>query len=168
MRKGFSFIICCILTVLLSSCSAAKTAPPQTVRFFCDFVATYGDLQLEGTVERLNVGTLTLSLSTPQSLSGMQLSWDGEKTTVAYRGLTYTMPSKLPQTAAVRLIAETLDDACKRSADATWAKDGATFTGVVGTYGYRLQSDATSGTLLSLEVPDAAFSVRFFNTKTVS
>ena len=94
----------------------------------------------------------------------MQLSWDGEKTTVAYRGLTYTMPSKLPQTAG----AETLDDACKRSADGTWAKDGATFTGVVGDYGYRLQSDATSGTLLSLEVPDAAFSVRFFNTKTVS
>lgn len=167
MRKGILIGICCmIITALLTACGAAKTAPPETVRFSCDFVATYNDLKLEGTLERHNVGTLTLALSAPQSLSGMQLTWDGETATVAYHGLTYTLPAKLPQAAAARLLLDALDDLCKRSADGSLTKDGAAFTGTVGEYGYTVLCDPQSGTLLSLEVPDAAFSVHFSNVKT--
>ena len=168
MRKGFFLgITCMFITALLTACGAAKTAPPQTVRFSCDFAAEYQDLQLEGTLQRLNVGTLSLSLTVPPSLSGMQISWDGEKATVAFHGLQYTMSAKLPQSAAARLMLETLDDACKRAADGALTKDGVALSGTVGAYRYELLSDAKDGSLVSLEVPDAALSVRFFNAKPI-
>lgn len=161
MRKLVVSMMCILLLI---GCKE-KTVEPITVDFICDFTAEYNGMTVSGGLQRDMAGTLTLCVTSPDTLSGMVLRWDGNTAHVSLGDLQYTLETELPQAAAPQLILKILDALFYASQADTLVFDGAQLTGRIGEYAYAAQLDPQTGTLLSMEVPAAALSVRFSNVQ---
>lgn len=164
MRK---LVISFICILLLAGCG--KKAPaPVTVKFTCDFSAEYNGMTFAGSLRRDMAGTLALSLTSPESLAGMELTWDGNGATVSLGALQYTVEAELPQTAVPRLVLAALDDLFYAASAGTLTAQNGNLYGRVGDYAYTVQTDPDSGTLLSMEFPDAGLTARFTNVQNIT
>lgn len=159
MRR-FSVLVITVVFCLLIGCKA-KPEMPVTTGFQCAFTASYQEMQLEGTIKRNGAGTLELSVSKPETLSGIRFSWDGEKGTVALGDLSYAFDASLPVSAPPQLIRKVLDTVFLKAAQGSFTEYGACFQGKIDGYAFSLLSDAKSGTLLSLEIPKTALYIEF-------
>ena len=161
MRK-WALSLGCMIALLLTGCGGAATpSKPITETFSCRFSATCGELAFGGTMQRAAAGMLTVKLLDPPALDGLTLSWDGQQATVTLGLLKYTMDSELPQAASMKLTLDVLDALFRDKVTGTKTEDGALFIGEVNGLEYHMLTDASSGTLLLLEIPDIAFSLQF-------
>ncbi len=162
MRKTVVLLVCGLL--LLAGC-VGKAPQPVTVNFTCDFLAEYDQMTFAGGLTRDMAGTLKVSLTSPESLSGMQFTQTGEKINVTLGNLNYTVDTQLPQTAVPHLISKALDDIFYAAQAKTLVTENERFTGRVGEYAYHVETDPDTGMLLLMEFPAAALSVRFSNVQ---
>ncbi len=161
MRKWMLPLLC-VWLVMVSGCGNTRApAPPTAVNFTCDFTATYREMEFAGKLERAAAGMLTVSLTKPAALNGLTLTWDGEGARVSLGLLHYTMDATLPQSGFGKLLLNVLDAAFCENMAGRLTEIGAQFTGKTGQYDYTLLCEPETGTLLSLQVPDAALSVHF-------
>lgn len=166
MRKWIVSLLCALLAVT-AGCGVSHTPePPAAVNFVCDFTASYREMQFAGTLKRASAGMLTVSLTEPVALKGLTLTWDGEGARMSLGLLHYSMDSALPQTGFGKLLLDTLDAVFCGAVSGELTDAGARFSGTVGRLSYTVLSVPETGTLLSLDVPDAALSVCFGNVRT--
>jgi hypothetical protein len=155
----------CMAVVTIAFCLfiGCKKQPetPVCTDFQCGFTATYQEMQLEGTLKRNGAGTLEMTVSKPETLSGMQFIWDGEKGTVALGSLRYSFDMSLPLSAPPQLVQKVLDTVFLKAAEGSFTEYGACFQGKIDGYEFSLLSDAKNGTLLSLEIPKTALYIEF-------
>lgn len=167
MRRCTALLLC-ILLIGTAGCGSSKSAePPKTVNFTCDFTATYRELEFAGSLERASAGMLKVSLTVPNALNGMTLTWDGETKRVSLGMLHFAVDSALPPSGFGQLLLDTLDAAFCNPGESTLAAAGAQVSGRVGQYEYQLTCEPETGTLLSLQIPDADLSIHFSNLRAI-
>ncbi len=158
MKRSLIFVVCAVF-LFLSSCGFTARRKSVTEHFSCNFTATYDELQLGGTVQRGESGTLTLSLSKPASLSGLVCRLDGEDITLRLGDLEYKT-EVIPAAAVPRLLCSVLDamyDVSPHSSE----EHELTYSGAVGTLAFTALADAESGFIQSVSVPNANFEIQF-------
>lgn len=159
MKRSLLCAVCAVL-LLLTACRFAGGKAPVTEYFVAGFTATYDTMQLSGTVERGDNGTIALSLSEPVSLAGLQCRLDGEDMTLTLGELEYKTEA-IPAAAVPRLLRAVLDalryDATADTTDAEMT----VYTGTVGTLAFTVNVAADSGFLQSVAIPDAKLEIQF-------
>lgn len=158
MKRSLVCVVCAML-LFLTACNFAGRKAPVTENFSCNFTAAYDQMQLGGTVQRGANGTLTMSLSAPASLAGLQCQIDGEDTTLTLGDLEYKT-EVIPAASVPRLLRAVLDALRYATADTTDA-DVTVYTGTVGTYAFTVNVAAENGFLQSVAVPDAQLEMQF-------
>ncbi len=158
MKRSFLCVLCAVL-LLLTACSAVVRRKPVTEQFSCTFTATYDQMQLSGTVQRGDNGTITLMLAQPASLLDLVCRLDGEDMTLSLGDLEYKT-EVIPTAAVPRLLREVLDTLQYATADIS-AADITTYTGTVGTYAFTACVSAKDGFLQTVAVPDAKLEMQF-------
>lgn len=157
-----SSLIAVGLLFLLSACGKQESRPPTVSGFRCHTVITCDALTAEGELTRETAGMLTLELTQPETLRGMQLRWDGETATVKLHGLSFGVdPEALPASGFGKALLSSLD-AATGSVPGTYDDEGRCRTAGHGASGdFTLTSDPETGYLLSLTIPSLHLTATF-------
>ncbi|MBE6758192.1 MAG: hypothetical protein E7552_06575 [Ruminococcaceae bacterium] len=147
-----------LLCLLLTGCNTAAAVGqrPIAVGFSCTAAGRYHGNEVAGKVERSSAGLLTLTLTKPDELNGLTMTWDGQTVTLDMLGLKWSLsPEKVPSAALGRRLLQALDAVVYTTADGVLTEDGRhkTTGELEGGITYTLYSDPETGALLSLEVP---------------
>lgn len=162
------FAVCVVLLTFLTGCSRKKpVAEPVSVDFVCDFRAQYNNMTAEGTLTRRTAGTLLLEFTKPETLEGLCADWDGEKATLKYMGLSYSVdPDKLPESALGESLITAFDTVMREEGTQKEEDGKITVTGISGQSEYAYVYDAKTGAPLSLSIPSIPLTVTFSNIQT--
>lgn len=155
-----------LLCLILVGCNTATTTGerPCAVGFSCTAAGTYRGDAVAGTVERSSAGLLTLTLTQPEELNGLTMTWDGQTVTLGMLGLKWSLsPDKVPSAALGKRLLQTLDAVVYTTTDGVLTGDGRRKTTgeLEGGVTYTLYSDPKTGALLSLEVPAEELQLEF-------
>ncbi len=158
MRRLLAALILCCL--LLTSCSTSQSVAPVVSGFQCHVGVEYEEIRLQALLERKSTGSLTLTVSEPESIEGLSMTWDGSQMILSLGGLKLaTAPDNLPASALVFSLCEALD-ACMEQRG--YPADGAIKIENEGTNGgYTLIYNAQSGYPEMLTIPDLELTVCF-------
>lgn len=153
----------CAMLLFLSGCGDANTVPPITDGFTCHTVVTYREMSLEGDLTCGKDGGVQMTFAQPKSLYGITLAWDGQEMTMELGGMSLSVEAdKVPQSALLCCLARVL------GADhgaGSRTEDGYVIAGEIEGKAYELVCDATSGTPLSLSIPDEELTATFSDFK---
>ncbi len=155
-----------LLCLLFAGCNTAATAGerPIAVGFSCTATGTYRGDAVAGSVERNAAGLLTFTLSKPEELNGLTMTWDGQTVTLGMLGLTWSLsPEKVPSAALGKRLLQTLDAVVYSTADGVMTEDGRRKTtgDIEAGVTYTLYSDPETGALLALDVPSEELHLQF-------
>ena len=109
-----------------------------------------------------------MSLSQPDELNGLVMTWDGQTVTLEMLGLQWSLdPEKVPRAALGKRVLQTLDAVVYTTTDGVLTEDGRLKTVGDADTGvpYTLYSDPESGALLSLEIPSEELYLVFSDFK---
>ncbi len=165
---GRRLILWCGLCVcLLGGCRASQpTALPVTCGFTCNTAIQYKEMAITGALSRSSAGSLELALSSPPSLEGMVLSWNGEGVSASLYGMTVDVdPSTLPMDGLGSVLTRTLDSVGRTPEEGKLTDKGWEWQGRVDGQSVTLISDPSDGTPRSLELPQIPLKVTFSNFK---
>lgn len=112
---------------------------------------------------------MKLSLTQPDELNGLTMTWDGQTVTLDMLGLRWSLsPEKVPSAALGKCILQSLDAVVYSTTEGVLTEDGRLKTTGEAQAGvpYTLYSDPETGALLSLEVPSEELYVVFSDFKT--
>lgn len=165
MRRWIVCLYAVVCVGILGGCAGTRpTAPtePVTEGFSCRIAADYDGLVFKGQMTRKLASTLTLELEEPPTLAGLTLTLKEDALTAQLHGIHATIdPAQLPQAGAIPLLLNALDAAATLTEGGESTAEGLTFRGEIDGVGYTLVSDADSGNLLTLELPDVPMTVLF-------
>ncbi len=150
---------CCIF--ILCGCSKPRELP-SLVQFCCDFTVQHNEQTLKGNLKRFSTGTLTLYLSEPENLNGLQVTIGEDATTISLGNLEFKAESTLLQSAVPRLLCDALDDAFYAFTVGETVQ-GDVVSGRVGAYAYTLSFDPQTGFIQTAQFPSADVKIEFFN-----
>lgn len=139
--------------------AAARLAQP----FDAKATIRMEELELAADVNRTAPGQLTLAVTEPRALSGMQFSYDGEEVTVSYRGLSVRLDDdSVLVTSLVKLIVDSIDEAAgMEGVDVAVEGETLRLSGKSDTGRFSLLLDRKNGSLASLQMPELDFECRF-------
>ncbi|MGN0171648.1 MAG: hypothetical protein ACI39E_02555 [Acutalibacteraceae bacterium] len=155
-----------LLCLLLTSCSSGQSVSPMVSGFQSHVGIEYEDMRLQALLERKTTGSLTLTVSEPESIAGLSMTWDGAQLILSLGGLKLAAaPHNLPASALAFSICEALD-ACAQQRGSL--EDGAIKLENEGTNGrYTLLYNAQSGYPELLTIPDLELTVCFSEWQTL-
>ena len=116
MKRLITFAAALLMAACLAACSAAggaKTNKPNGLD--SSFQAAVGvileDLNAEGTIKRFGNGMWEVEFTSPNSLSGVKLSFSEGNVTASYKGLNFSVPqSALPVKAMMLNLISAVDE----------------------------------------------------------
>ncbi len=155
---------------LLLGCNrtAATGHLPIAVGFSCEAEGTLKGDPIAGSIQRSGAGLLRMSLTQPDELNGLTMTWDGQTVTLDMLGLQWSLdPEKVPRAALGKRVLQSLDAVVYSTADGVLTEDGRLKTVGDAETGvpYTLYSDPESGALLSLEIPSEELYLVFSDFK---
>ena len=142
---------------------------PVGTGFECDVDLTYKDMDIQGHLTRLSAGTLTLDITSPKSLEGMTMQWDGETISIKMYGLSFGIdPADIPETALGKSLLDALDGIQSlkgngQNPGSTLTDEGVLTKGNAVDGSFEILSDPETGSLLSLKIPSAGLTATFSN-----
>lgn len=168
-----SLLLVLLCSLLLCGCAAdppaARSQQPVTMGFTCDMEGSYRGTAVAGQLSRSSVGLLTVRLSQPEDLSGLEMEWNGEKVMLRMFGLSVEVePDTVPESALGVSILQSLDAAMQNPDGGTLTDAGMKTVGSCENGSYELISDPETGHLRSLSVPALEFTARFSNFQTMA
>ena len=144
---------------------ATKVAAQLSQPFDAKATIRMEDLVLTADVNRTVPGQLTLSVTEPAALSGMQFAYDGTDVTVSYLGLSVRLnDDSVLVTSLVRMIVDAIDKAASNSGIAV-SIDGENLlvSGETAAGDFDLRLNPEDGSIASLHLPELDFECRFDN-----
>ena len=102
MKRLFAFVLTIMTAAVLAACSmpaASETTRSNSLSsaFTANAHITLGKLTAEGEIQRFGDGMWAIEFSSPNTLSGVKLSFSEGETTASYKGLEFSVPqSALP------------------------------------------------------------------------
>lgn len=123
--------------------------------FLCSAHVKYGNMDVDLNLSRKGQSYYVVDIVSPDVLKGFQFSWEGDKSTISYRGLSMELGGdSLPAKALAGTLIKTLN-AVLKPAGLTAKVDG----GVVAISGsndagdYTVKLNEKDGSLISISVP---------------
>lgn len=115
MKRLVSFVVMIITAVMFVACSSPiKSETSRKNGLNCAFESsvnmTIDKLNAEGIIRRFGDGVWDVEFSTPNTLSGVKLSFDGGVVTASYKGLDFSVPqSAMPVKSMMSNLIEAID-----------------------------------------------------------
>ncbi len=159
MKKLFSVLI---LTILLCSCGKTAVTPQLTNIGFNADICYYNE-NYKGECTVSEDGTIKITLSEPESLSGYTVTVGSEGMTAEYLGLSFTPTEN--NMSEYSVMAELYNKYMSAAAEQP-EKKGDTYVikGGTGADAYTLYISPT-GLPQKIELPDERFTVYFYNAR---
>lgn len=167
MKKFLALLLCGVIMFSLCACNigkSKKTATPDLNKLFsCSTDISYGDFKSTATIKRLGNGLWDVEFSSPSTLAGVKLSYNGEDIAASYKGLTFSVPK---DAAPVKGVLSMIFNAIDKSADDVnmpfKEKEGMKlFSGESEQGDFTISVDKATGNLVAFEIPNQKLKVKF-------
>lgn len=174
MKRLITFVLTALTAVCLCACSAPgkdKSTSPNGLnsRFQAAVTVTIEDLTAEGTLKRFGDGMWDVEFVSPNTLSGVKLSFSEGNVTASYKGLKFSVPqSALPVKAMMLNLISAADDLAKNEELTGVSEDGMTkINGSLDGGDYTVTVDK-SGNISSFEMPNNKLKITFSDVVPIS
>ena len=164
MKKTISVLLLAVLMLLLCACGDKKSdITPVVMGISFTAELTYYNECYEANVKVGENGETDMEITSPDTIKGLELHFDGEDVTAKYAGLDYkTDFASLPEGACCMLLYRILKDACKEDVCVIFGGDEYYIQRDAADIGYKLFLGAT-GLPISAEDSENGFTVNFKN-----
>ena len=175
MKRLITFAAALTLAVCSVSCSM-QTSGGSSARengLSCSFGSpmelTLDDMNAEGEIRRMGDGEWNIEFSSPNTLSGVELSFSEGSVTASYKGLNFSVPkSALPVKAMILNLIEAVDSNAKLDKLNGSEKEGLLeITGTLEGGDYILKVD-TDGYISEFEMPNNKLKIVFTDVNTIT
>lgn len=175
MKRLITFAAALTLAVCSVSCSM-PTSGGSSARengLSCSFGSpmelTLDDMNAEGEIRRMGDGEWNIEFSSPNTLSGVELSFSEGSVTASYKGLNFSVPkSALPVKAMILNLIEAVDSNAKLDKLNGSEKEGLLeITGTLEGGDYILKVD-TEGYISEFEMPNNKLKIVFTDVNTIT
>ncbi|HAE51690.1 MAG TPA: hypothetical protein DCG30_00345 [Ruminococcus sp.] len=175
MKRLITFAAALTLAVCSVSCSM-PTSGGSSARengLSCSFGSpmelTLDDMNAEGEIRRMGDGEWNIEFSSPNTLSGVELSFSEGSVTASYKGLNFSVPkSALPVKAMILNLIEAVDSNAKLDKLNGSEKEGLLeITGTLEGGDYILKVD-TDGYISEFEMPNNKLKIVFTDVNTIT
>lgn len=114
MKKIIPVFMSFVMTVSLCACSGGEKSVKFTPKLNQPFDVTakieYGDMQSDAILKRYGNANWDIEFSSPNTLSGVVLSYRDDKVDASYKGLSFSVPkSALPVKSIISSLIEVVD-----------------------------------------------------------
>lgn len=116
MKRLVTFAMTILTAVLMAACSVTgkdETTRPNSLAdsFQAAVSVTLGELEAEGTLKRFGSGMWDIEFSSPNTLSGIKLSFSDGNVDASYKGLSFSVPqAALPVKSMMLNLISAVDD----------------------------------------------------------
>ena len=167
MKRTICFCLSFIILICAVGCS--KKSKPVTMSGLYTIKAdvTLNDFEATISLNRLGNGVWDVSFTKPDSLSGLDVSYENDNAKVTYKGLAFMVPREdIPINAIVTNLTSVLDDVSYgNKASFTKNNNKITAKGTTDNGNYKVVFDEKSGKILSLEIEDMDLTADFSEYK---
>lgn len=167
MKRLITFVTTIITAVCLGACSVTgkdKTSGPNGLdnRFQAAVNVVIDELDAEGTIKRFGDGAWEIEFNSPNTLSGVKLSFSEGNVTASYKGLNFSVPqSALPVKAMMLNLISVVDELAKEEELTGVDEDGMIqISGSLDGGDYMLTVDK-NGNISSFEMPNSKLKITF-------
>lgn len=162
IKRAVAILLAAACLPVLGGCNQSDPTPPQTTGFSCEITAVCDDLTVQGTLSRPTAEQLSLTVTQPETLSGLALAWDGTALSARWHGLSVPLDRELlPDTSLIEGLISSLDAALGAAGTGTVTEEGTVIEGQAGGHPFCLIADPATGMLRSLDIPDLDIAVTF-------
>ncbi|MBZ4670615.1 MAG: hypothetical protein JG769_919 [Oscillospiraceae bacterium] len=162
IAAGFLSLVCIFM---LCSCKGEKTsATPDLNKLFTGTASiACGDFTAEATINRLGNGMWDVEFTSPKTLSGVKLSFNGDEITASYLGLKFTVPKDTaPVKGVLRMLFDAVDKTSEKADTVCTQKDGQMILdGEINSEKFKIIFNKETGALSAFEVPDKDLKIEF-------
>lgn len=169
-RLPVFFLALPAVLLMCSACSGKINQPekPATTGFECDVDMTYQDMQLGGHLTRESAGALKLDFTSPASLDGISMLWDGETITMKAGALSFGVdPDAVPESALGRCLLDALDTGYRGEENGEITDEGLAISGQSVNGQFEILADPATGHLLSMKIPKLNVTAHFSNFRLI-
>ena len=167
MKRLITLAMTILIAVCMVACSVVgkdKTTKPNGLssRFQAATSVTLDELKAEGTIKRFGDGMWEIMFTSPNTLSGVNLTFSEGNVTASYKGLNFSVPqSALPVKSMMLNLISAVDDLSKNEELSGVENDGTLeISGSLDGGDYTLTVDK-SGNIVSFAMPNNNLSIAF-------
>jgi len=170
MKRLSLFLSFVLSSVVLSGCGTGTEirdiSEELDSAFSCDMDMVYDNTEFEGKITRYEAGKWDAEFTSPDSVSGIKLSFAGKDVTASYKGLAFTVPrSALPVRSLLMNLVDTVDRAAAEQQTECASEDGClVLEGDTDQGKYKLCLDQKTCDLVSFSMDNLKMKMNFENT----
>lgn len=167
MKRLIAFALTILTAACLAACSVAgngDTSKPNGLgsSFQAAVSIVLDDMNAEGTIKRMGSGNWEIEFNSPNTLSGVKLTFMDGNVTASYKGLNFSVPqTALPVKAMMLNLISAVDDLAANEELTGTEEDGMLkINGTLDGGEYTLTTDS-SGNLAAFEMPNNKLTMTF-------
>lgn len=167
MKRLIAFAVMILTAVSMAACSVSGKGDSDKPNglsgsFQADMTVVLDELNAEGTIKRMGSGSWEAEFSSPNTLSGVKLTFNDGNVTASYKGLNFSVPqSALPVKAMLVNLISAVDDLAANEKLTGTEEDGMLkISGALEGGDYTLSVDE-SGNIASFSMPNNKLTMNF-------
>ena len=156
-----------IFLISLAGCEKTEAKPTIITDFTADFTADFNDLSIDGKITVNRQGMFNLSISSPETINGLEIGYKGSVLSLGRDGLLCTADEAyLPDTAFSNIIKKVFESLNHEEANSALiiSDNKITVPSPVGKSEITIDSE---GKILSLKCEDSKLSIAFSNIEEI-
>lgn len=167
--KRFLIVLMMMTAIMLTSCTGKTTMKSAESDlgspFECDMKMIFEDSEFGGKIRKTDAGIWEADFTSPDTLDGVVLSFNGNDVTASYKGLSFTVPKKaLPvKSVLLNFISAAESIAASEETEGTENDGIMLIKGENESGEYTLGLDAKTGDLCSFEMKNFGVKMKFEN-----
>lgn len=174
MKKLLTSMLVCMVIFAVVSCSSpmkqtSKRQNNLNTQFSAVMNISLDKLNADGTITRLSDGNWEAEFESPNTLSGVKLSFEGNNVTASYKGLNFSVPrSAIPVKAMLTNLISAVDSAAREEELQGTENEGLlNINGSLDGGDYTLSVDS-NGNIHTFEMPNNLLKIAFSDVNSVS
>ena len=161
--KGRGLVISILLVMSILLCTGCKDggllvkSPDMNVPFQSDVKVQANELEFEGTIKRYGTGLWSMTVTAPETLDGLKITYNDEGVTAELDGLTLEIAMEdLNSSAVFAQIFKAVDSAASAGTlSCTETEDGKVFSGEFAGGEYKLTFEPQTLVPVAIEIPSS-------------
>ena len=163
LGKGRGFLASILLVMSILSFTGCKNggllvkSPDMNVPFQSEVKVQAKELEFEGTIKRYGTGLWSMTVTSPETLAGLNITYNDESVTAELDGLTLEIDMEdINSNAVFAQLFKAVDSAAAaESMSCTETEDGKVFTGEFSGGEYKLTFEPQTLAPVSIEIPSS-------------